>query len=122
MQSAQAVLLQFLSAFSQLRLDEMLACFADDATAFFPGEHHRERLLGRAAIREAFNRVLERVRATGATVMRLDAEAMHVQPLGEVAIITFHIRGDHLSRRTFVLQERGGQWLIAHFHGSNALS
>ena len=120
MQSVQVSLRQFLSAFAQLRLDEMLSYFAEDATAFFPVEHQRERLNGKAEIREAFGRVLEKVRATGATTIRLDAEDMVEQSFDGTYIFTFHLRGQHLSRRTFVLRERAGEWRIIHFHGSNA--
>ena len=97
----------------------MLDCFDEQATAFFPVEYARERLNGRAAIREAFARVLARVRATGATTMRLDVEDMLEQASADVCICSFHLRGDHLSRRTFVLKESGGKWRIVHFHGSN---
>jgi len=121
MRSAQFVLQKFLSAFSQLQLDELLDCFADDATAFFPVEHQRERLMGKAAIRAGFAQVIARVRASGATQLRLEAEDVQMQELGDTTIITFHIRGEHLSRRTFILRRADGEWLIAHFHGSNAL-
>ena len=118
---AQATLQNFLHAFAQLQLDAMMAYWADDATAFFPSEHQRERLNGKAAIREAFAQVIVRVRATGATHMNLEAEDMQTQQMGDVAVITFHIRGDHLSRRTFVLRRADSEWRIAHFHSSNAL-
>ena len=99
----------------------MLACFADDATAFFPVEHQRERLNGKTEIREAFARVLAKVRATGATSMRLDAEDVREQSFNDLSIFTSHLRGDHLSRRTFVLRRHGDDWQIIHFHGSNAV-
>jgi ketosteroid isomerase-like protein len=120
MEMAQMTLQNFLRAFSQLRLDGMMAHWADDATAFFPIEHHCERLAGKAAIREAFAQVIARVRATGATRMNLEAEGMQAQAYDDIAIITFHIRGEHLSRRTFVLHRADNEWRIAHFHGSNA--
>jgi ketosteroid isomerase-like protein len=118
--TARAALDQFLTAFAQLQLDAMLEWFADDATAFFPVEHQRERLNDKTEIREAFGLVLEKVRATGAMTMRLDAEDMLEQAFASMHIFTFHLRGDHLSRRTFVLRERAGEWRIVHFHGSNA--
>jgi ketosteroid isomerase-like protein len=120
LQTARTALEQFLAAFSQLQLDMMLDCFDEDATAFFPVEHARERLNGKAEIREAFARVLSHVRATGAAKMRLDAEELREQPLGDVSVFTFHLRGSHLSRRTFVLRRRGDEWKIVQFHGSNA--
>lgn len=98
----------------------MLDCFDEQATAFFPVEHARERLNGKAEIREAFARVLAKVRDTGATSIPLDPEEMLEQSFGDVHVLTLHLRGDHLSRRTFVLHEIGGEWRIVHFHGSNA--
>src|SRR5438105_6972016 len=89
---------QFLSAFAQLQLDEMLACFADDATAFFPSEHQRLRLTGKPPIRAAFAQVLEGLRARGATHLPLEPEGVHVQAYGELAVITFHLAAEHLSR------------------------
>jgi ketosteroid isomerase-like protein len=119
LQTARTTLERFLAAFSHLQLDTMLDCFDEQATAFFPVEHARERLNGKAEIGEAFERVLSHVRATGAATMRLDAEDLREQPLGDVSVFTFHLRGSHLSRRTFVLQRRGSKWKIVHFHGSN---
>ena len=118
--SAQVVLQNFLAAFAQLRLAAMMDCFADGATAFFPIVHQRERLVGKAALHEAFAQVIARVRATGATELTLAAEDVLVQEYGAVAVVTFHMRGEHLSRRTFVLQRTDDEWRIVHFHGSNA--
>ena len=115
-----ATLDQFLAAFTQLQLDAMLSHFADEATAFFPVEHQRLRLNGKDAIRNAFALVLARVRISGASGLRLDAEDVQLQDFGAVAVVTLHIAGEHLSRRTFVLQQSDRGWLIVHFHASNA--
>ena len=94
----------FLFAFSRLDLDAMLACFAPQASAFFPVEHETTRLDDKAAIRTAFAAVLAQVRATGATSLPLAAEELVVQEWDDTAIASFHLRGEHLSRRTLVLQ------------------
>lgn len=120
MQTAQLALRNFLQAFAQLQLDEMMAWWADDATAFFPVEHQRERLAGKAAIRVAFAQVIARFQAPGAKQLSLVAEDMHTQELGDMAVITFHTRNGPLSRRTFVLRQRNDEWRIVHLHGSNA--
>lgn len=120
MQSAEGALQVFLQAFAQLQLDEMMAWWADDATAFFPVDHQRERLSGKAAIRNAFEQVIAGVKAAGATQLSLDVEDMHALELGDMAVLTFHIRREPLSRRTFVLRQRKGAWRIVHLHGSNA--
>ncbi|HYU24898.1 MAG TPA: hypothetical protein VEO74_06830 [Thermoanaerobaculia bacterium] len=37
--------------------------------------------------------------------------------------MTFEIRNPHVtSRRTVILEQRGGRWLIVHLHGSNIRS
>ena len=61
---------RFIRAFNKLQLDEMVACYNEDATAFFPVAHHHARLKGREAIRGTFERVLERIKASGATRAR----------------------------------------------------
>lgn len=116
----ESTLQTFLGAFSRLDIEGMLSCFSEDATAFFPVEHRSTRMEGRPAIGEAFSRVLKRVRDAGATRLKLDAEDLIVQRFGDVAVATFHIYGGDLSRRTVVLRNHGGTWLIVHLHASNA--
>jgi len=120
MEELQGTLSGFLRAFSELKLDEMMAYYADDATSFFPFRHHSQRLVGKEAIREAFARVLSRIKDSGASSIRLEALDVHVQEFDGVAVATFHIRDDELSRRTLVLRLSQGRWLIEHMHASNA--
>lgn len=120
MQTADGALQNFLQAFGRLQLDEMMAWWADDATAFFPAEHQLERLGGKAAIRVAFAQVIARSQSAGATQLSLDVEDMRTQVLGDTAVITFHIRDEPLSRRSFVLRQKNDEWRIVHLHGSNA--
>ena len=120
MEDLQGTLSGFLRAFSDLKLDEMMAYYADDATSFFPIRHHSQRLDGKEAIREAFARVLSRVRDSGATRIWLEAEDVHIHKFDGVAVVTFHIRDADLSRRTLVLRSTQGRWLIEHLHASNA--
>jgi len=120
MENIRDTLHQFLRAFSTLQLDDMMRFFADDATAFFPIRHRALRLVGKEAISEAFTKVLARARASGATQIRLDAEDVHVQAFDDVAVVTFHIRDEHLNRRTLVLHRTPGGWRIEHLHASNA--
>lgn len=120
MEDIKGALDGFLRAFSELNLDEMMAYYAKDATTFLPTRHHSPRLEGREAIREAFARILSRIRSSGATRIQLDAEDVHIQELEGVAVATFHIRDADLCRRTLVLRSSQGRWLIEHFHASNA--
>ena len=110
----------FIQAFNNLQLDEMLACYTEDATAFFPVAHHHARLEGREAIRGAFEKVLDRIKSSGAKEMRLHPEDILIKTFGDAAIVTFHIRDDDLSRRTLVLRKEGDDWGIEHLHASNA--
>ena len=111
---------RFIQAFNKLQLDEMVACYTEDATAFFPVAHHHARLEGREAIRGAFERVLERIKSSGATGMHIDPEEVLVKTFGDAAIVTFHIRDGDLSRRTLLLRKDGEDWGIEHLHASNA--
>ena len=89
--------------------------FADDATTFFPIDNEPLRADGKAAIGAVFARLLKPT--TGTT---LTPENLHVQRAGGAAIVTFELRNPHVtSRRTVVLEQRGGRWLIVHLHGSN---
>ncbi len=116
----QETLEQFLGAFNRLQLDEIVDCFTEDATAFFPVAHHHPRVEGREAIRETFSMVLERIKASGATEIRFDPEDIRLKAFGDAAIVTFHIRDEDLSRRTLLLRRDGDDWGIEHLHASNA--
>jgi ketosteroid isomerase-like protein len=89
--------------------------FADDATAFFPLDNEPLRADGKAAIGAVFARLLKP--GSGAPPQ---PDTLHVQRAGAAVIVTFEIRNSHvISRRTVVLERRGGRWLIVHLHGSN---
>jgi ketosteroid isomerase-like protein len=118
--TARSLLETFLGALSRLDLAAMLDCFDQEATVFLPVEHQPLRLQGTGSIGNAFAAVIARVRATGATSMPIDAEDVHVQQWGDTAVATFHLRTEHLSRRTLVLRRRADQWRIVHLHASNA--
>jgi len=120
MEDIKGMLDGFLRAFSELNLDGMMAYYAEDATTFLPIRHHSPRLDGREAIREAFARVLSKIRASGATRIQLDAEDVQVQEFDGFAVATFHVRDADLCRRSLVLRSSKGRWLIEHFHASNA--
>jgi ketosteroid isomerase-like protein len=118
--TATFALMRFLDAFSRLDLDGMLDCFTADATAFLPVEHHHQRLEDKAAIRGAFAAVLNKIKAKGRTTLPLAPEDLRMEEWSDIAVATFHLRGDHLSRRTIVLHCQAGQWRIVHLHASNA--
>ena len=89
--------------------------YADDATAYYPVDASPFRADGKAALGEVFTRLL--TPGGGAPPA---PENLKVQRIGNVAIVTFEMRNPHVtSRRTVVLEQRGGRWLIVHLHGSN---
>lgn len=89
--------------------------FADDATVFFPIDATPLRAEGKTAIGEVFARLLKP--GSGAPP---PPEDLRVQRSGDTAVVTFQTRNPHVtSRRTVVLERRGGRWVIVHLHGSN---
>jgi len=104
----------------QLDADATVAPFADDAIVFFPDSAGEPaRVEGKAAIRGVFARFFEQVRKSGTTSMTLHPADVRVDIAGDAAVVTFHLRGPILSRRTFVLRRIGGTWRIVHLHASN---
>jgi ketosteroid isomerase-like protein len=118
--TARSALASFLVAFARLDLAAMLECLDQEATAFFPAQHRRERLAGKAAVGEAFRAVIARVRESGATSLSLDADELLVQEWGDTAVATFHLRDEEFCRRTVVLRHQDTHWRILHLHASNA--
>lgn len=120
MEGIHDVLIRFINAFSRLDLDEMMSCYADDATAFFPIAHRTTFLDGKEEIRKAFSEVISKVHAAGLESLKMEPEDVKIQKLGDTAIATFQIRDDDLSRRTLVLRRDQDYWIIQHLHASNA--
>ena len=103
-----------------LDADAAIAPFADDATVFFPDSAGvPARVEGKAAIRDVFQRFFADVRKGGTTSMTLHAQDERVDLFGDAAVVTFHLRGAILSRRTFVLRRVRGTWRVVHLHASN---
>jgi ketosteroid isomerase-like protein len=119
MSSPQSILAAFLAAFRRLDLDAMLAYFDAEATAFFPAEHEARRVQGMTDLGAAFAAVIARTRAAGLSSLKLDTQDLTFQEWGDTAVATLHLRGEHLSRRTFVLRRFAAGWHIVHMHASN---
>jgi ketosteroid isomerase-like protein len=120
MKDLKGTINQFLDAFSHLQLENMMRFFSEEATAFFPVQHHHLRLDGKAAITAAFAKVISGIKSSGNTSIRLEAEDLKIQSNNAYAIVTFHIRDTSLSRRTFVFHKTEDKWKIKHLHASNA--
>ena len=114
----------FLTAFENLDMPAFMACFAQDATMFFPTPEPPQRFHGKAAIERKFGEVFARIRAeahAGPPFHRLRAEDLLVQRLSpEAGLVSFHLRSnERIARRTLVLSHSSAGWLIHHLHASN---
>ena len=122
---AKQLLSRFLKAFEDLDMASFIACFADDATVFFPTPEPPQRFGGKAAIRDHFEQVFAAIRrgspATQPPFHRLEPEDLEFQLTGaDTVVATFHLRNpERIARRTLVLANVHGTWLIAHLHASN---
>jgi ketosteroid isomerase-like protein len=116
---------KFLRAFEDLDMQQFIACFADNATVFFPMPEPPDRVEGKRAIQQRFERVFASIRGTaksGPPFHHLAPEDLTVQIMpGQTAVVSFHLRNsERIARRTLVLINTNGQWLILHLHASNA--
>jgi len=106
-------------------MQQFIACFADNATVFFPVPEPPERVNGKQAIHQRFERVFASIRSkakSGPPFHHLAPEDLKIQMMsGQTAVVSFHLRNsERIARRTLVLIETNGQWFILHLHASNA--
>ena len=120
-QEVRAVVDAVVSGLAHMDADAIVANFADDATFFFPESANQPaRVEGKAAIREVFERVFAEWRKGGpGSSPVLQLSDLRTDIAGDFAVVTFHIRGPVLSRRTFVLRRIGDAWRVIHLHASN---
>jgi ketosteroid isomerase-like protein len=116
---------KFLRALEDLDMQQFIACFADNATVFFPMPEPPDRVEGKRAIQQRFERVVASIRGTaksGPPFHHLAPEDLTVQIMpGQTAVVSFHLRNsERIARRTLVFINTNGQWLILHLHASNA--
>lgn len=120
----------FVAALNNADLDALVGTFADDATIFLPFSSDPERVTGKERIRGAFDPFLQRVRASGEgpPYLQISPADVHVQHFDGMAVVTFHLgqfpappekEPSTFSRRTVVLRQIEGEWLIVHLHASN---
>jgi len=113
----RAAMAGFMSALNALDADRITATFAPDATAFFPLAQP-QRANGRGEIDAVFRSFVEKTKARVGK-LELVPEDMTVESSGDLAVVTFQIRGSITARRTFVFRRIGGRWLIEHLHASD---
>jgi hypothetical protein len=111
----------FLTAFNQRAWDAFRATLADDMTAILDTPVLPERRDGRVAVEEAFIRFFP---PPGGYPTQppppIKPDNLLVQDLGEVVIVSFHLRApDEVARRTVVLRRMMAGWCVVHIHGSS---
>jgi ketosteroid isomerase-like protein len=122
---AEATLRKLLTAFENLDYDAFVVLFAEDATMFFPTPEPPQRFDGRAAISEHFRSVFAALRQgssrAGPPYQTLIPEGLVWQVVSaDTVIATFHLRNEvRIGRRTVVLNNKSGRWLVVHLHASN---
>src|SRR4029077_5084010 len=88
----------FLRAFEDLDMKQFIACFADDATVFFPMPEPPERVQGKQAIQQRFERVFASIRSTAKTgppFHHLVPEDLSIQLMpGHTGVDSFHLRNE----------------------------
>ncbi|MFC5499818.1 YybH family protein [Caenimonas terrae] len=114
----------FLAAFENLDMPSFIACFASDATVFFPAPEPPARFDGRAAIQAQFSIVFARILGQapgGPPYHRLVPEELRIEQVSpNMGLATFHLRSaERTARRTLVLCQHSGEWRIQHLHASN---
>jgi ketosteroid isomerase-like protein len=114
----------FVDAFSNLQWEKFSACWADEATAFFPPSAKFPYRAGtKQEILQIFEKVFQHARQQRSAPPYLSIHPLdqRIQLAGTVAIVTFTLDDpDLLGRRTLVLKKEGGKWLIIHLHASGA--
>ncbi len=120
--AVQNVLGGFIEALNTADVKALAGFFAPDATVFFPLASLPLRPEDRGQITAAFGVFFEAMRARepGPRYMNLAPEDTRVQFVDDVAVVTFHLKGEQMiSRRTLVLRKLSGTWVIVHLHASN---
>jgi ketosteroid isomerase-like protein len=115
---------RLITTFENLDLPGFMACFADDATGFFPAPEPPQLFEGRSAVQREFERVFEGIRQSakgGPPYFHIVPGNPQIQSLGPAgALVSFYQRNTRRNgRRTLVLRRSQGRWLIVHFHASN---
>ena len=114
----------FLTAFSNRDVVTFSAYFADDATMFFPPsafDPPSGRVHGREGIAKGFEALYARTGPARNPGGRIVPQDLHIQRLGDAAVVTFLLGSDSVrGRRSFVLRRNGTTWKIVHLHSSTS--
>ena len=118
--SVAETLNSFFRSVETLQLENVAPFFEEDAQMFSPMGAYPARLDGRAAIMAQFNAIAEFARQAPEP-LKIEPHDLKIRELGEIALITFHLKmAGPLHRRTFVMRRGASGWKIAHIHASIA--
>jgi len=111
----------FFRSVESLNLDNVASFFEDDAQMFTPLGAMPSRLDSRAAIINFFKAIAD-IAKNQAAPLKIEPQDLNIRELGDVALITFHLKlpAGPLHRRTFVMRRGASGWRIAHIHASIA--
>jgi ketosteroid isomerase-like protein len=115
----------FAKAFDDLDWPAFRACFASDATVFYPVPQLAKRVDSATQFSQAWLAVFAEIKKnSGRTTppyMDLQPRDVRIDVLSpDVAIATFHlVRDNAVSRRTLVWKKFPEGWKIVHLHASN---
>jgi uncharacterized protein (TIGR02246 family) len=107
---------RFVQSVNASDTDAFVACFATDATAFFPSGATASRRTGSEAIRRSVRPVF----AQGPRNPPAQLTDLVITVQDAMAVASFDARdGATHSRRTLVMRKIAGEWKIVHLHASN---
>ena len=116
-------------AFENGDIDTMEASFAADSTSFprsvmasdLDGDIDADQYRRVTGIDPQMREVVARLKAEGSgpPYMTLEPADLMIQVFGDVAVVTFHLEGARLGRRTIVMAKQDDAWKIVHLHASN---
>lgn len=112
----------FLDAFRAMEPARFDSFFAPDATVFFPdGRFPTDRRLPRAEALDTFHAFFESLKAQGQTRLEIDPVDPRIDRYGDVAVVTFLLKGaEFMGRRTVVFRRGLDGWRIVHLHASRS--
>lgn len=111
----------FVTVFNERDWIQFRACLADDITVMFDSPASPERKNLRTAVEAMFRPLFPDSGATpGKNRFLIKPEDVLLQDLGDVVVITFHLRQpDQIARRSLVLRRHKTTWEIVHIHASS---
>ncbi len=113
----------YLAAFNDRDWEAFRATFDDNITVMFDRPAPPDRRDGRIAVEEFFRRVFPAPGQSGQLPPPLKPEQLLAQDLGDVVVVSFHIRTPgEFARRTVVLHKTPAGWRVAHIHASSDLA